>query len=74
MTFDFSDILLAKIISKEWEVFKNIFSNSKRETFQGLDFINQYRVDAHAKDITDEEFAYFRICMNKIEKDLEEFL
>ena len=65
---------LAKIISKEWDVFKNIFSNSKRETFQGLDFINQSRVDAHAKDITDEEFAYFRICMSKIEKDLEEFL
>ncbi|UUO15291.1 AAA-like domain-containing protein [Dolichospermum heterosporum] len=65
---------LAKIISKEWDVFKNIFSNSKRETFKGLDFINQSRVDAHAKDITDEEFAYFRICMSKIEKDLEEFL
>ena len=68
----FSD--LAKIISKEWDVFKNIFSNSKRETFQGLDFVNQSRVDAHAKYITDEEFAYFRICMSKIEKDLEEFL
>ncbi|MFQ4138878.1 AAA-like domain-containing protein [Nodosilinea sp. PGN35] len=65
---------LAKIISKEWDVFKNIFSNSKRETFQGLDFINQHRANAHAKDITDEEFAYFRICMSKIEKDLEEFL
>lgn len=65
---------LAKIISKEWDVFKNIFSNSKRETFQGLDFISKSRVDAHAKDITDEEFAYFRICMNKIEKDLEDFL
>jgi AAA-like domain len=65
---------LAKVISKEWDIFKNIFSNSKRETFQGLDFINQSRVDAHAKDITNEEFAYFRICMSKIEKDLEEFL
>lgn len=64
---------LAKIISKEWEIFKNIFSNSKREIFQRLDFINQSRIDAHAKDITDEEFAYFRICMEKIEKDLEEF-
>ena len=64
---------LAKIISKEWDVFKNIFSNSKRETFQGLDFISQSRVDAHAKNISDEEFTYFRICMGKIEKDLEEF-
>lgn len=64
---------LAKIISKEWDVFKNIFSFSKKETFQGLDFINQSRVDAHAKDISDEEFTYFRICMSKIEKDLEEY-
>lgn len=65
---------LAKIITKEWDIFKNIFSNSRQETFQGLNFINKSRADAHAKDITDEEFAYFRMCMSKIEKDLEEFL
>jgi hypothetical protein len=40
---------LAKIISTQWDVFKNIFSNSKKETFQGLDFINESRIDAHAK-------------------------
>ena len=64
----FSD--LSKIISKEWEVFKNIFERSRQETFSSLDFINKSRVDAHAKTIDSEQFSYFRICMKNIEDDL----
>jgi hypothetical protein len=67
----FSD--LGKIISKEWDVFRNIFTRSRQETFRGLDFINHSRADAHAKEISEEEFAYFRICIGKIEEDLEDF-
>lgn len=65
---------LAKIISKEWDIFKHIFSRSKQDNFQKLDFINQSRVDAHAKNITDDEFVYFRLCMNRIEQDLDDFI
>lgn len=66
----FSD--LAKIISKKWEVFSNAFENTRQETFRNLDFINSSRNDAHAKDITEEQFSYFRLCMNAIESDLEQ--
>lgn len=63
---------LAKIISKHWAVFKNSVSNSKKEMFERLDFVNQSRAEAHAKGITDEQFAYFRLCMTAIESDLAE--
>ena len=65
---------LAKVISKKWEMFENIFSHSKKGTFEKLEFINKSRADAHAKDITEELFQYFRICMSDIEKDLEDLM
>ncbi len=62
---------LAKIISKEWDIFKNIFSKSKQETFKYFEKINYYRNDAHAKNIEDEDFNLFRIYIKNIEQDLE---
>ena len=35
--------------------------------------INKYRVEAHAKNITDDEMSYFRVCINKIEKSVNEY-
>ncbi|WP_275269259.1 ATP-binding protein [Pantoea ananatis] len=64
---------LRKIISKEWKSFENIFGVSKRETFDSLGFINKYRSDAHAKDITLDEFTLFRVSMSKIEKDISAY-
>ncbi len=65
----FSD--LSKIISKHWSAFSNSFEKTKQDTFKQLDFINTSRCDAHAKDISKEQFSYFRICMDSIEKDLQ---
>ncbi|HCM5630153.1 TPA: ATP-binding protein [Klebsiella pneumoniae] len=70
-TIFFEDI--RKIISKEWGSFENIFEKSKKETFDSLGFINKYRSDAHAKDITPDEFALFRISMLKIEGDISQY-
>lgn len=64
---------LRKIISKEWKSFENVFGISKKETFDSLGFINKYRSDAHAKDITLDEFTLFRISILKIEKDISEY-
>lgn len=64
---------LRKIISKEWSSFANIFAKSKKETFDTLGFINKYRADAHAKDITLDEFTMFRLSMVKIEEDICEY-
>lgn len=66
----FSD--LSKIISKHWEIFKNTFSKTKKETFSQLEFINHSRSDAHAEEISAEQFAFFRLCMTSIENDLDE--
>ncbi|WP_447838451.1 AAA-like domain-containing protein [Aeromonas salmonicida] len=68
----FSD--LGKIISKNWDKFKHSFSNTKCDTFLKLEFINKSRADAHANDITNERFTYFRVCMSDLEKDLEDIL
>jgi hypothetical protein len=65
---------LAKIISTQWDIFKNIFSYSKKEMYEKLDFINHSRTDGHAKTISDDKFFLFRIYMTDIEKDLEELI
>ncbi|ABC33185.1 conserved hypothetical protein [Hahella chejuensis KCTC 2396] len=67
----FSDI--SKIISKNWDVFNHVFSRTKKDVFSTLEFINSSRVDAHAKEITDDEFSYFRVCMKNVEDDIEGF-
>lgn len=64
---------LRKIISKEWRSFENIFESSKKETFDSLGFVNKYRSDAHAKDISLDEFTLFRLSMLKIEGDINQY-
>jgi len=63
---------LAKIISKNWIIFNNTFLHSKLEMYQNLDFINKSRAEAHASNISDAQFSYFRVCMAEIEADLAE--
>ena len=68
----FSD--LSKIISKKWELFSNSFERTKQDTFKQLEFINASRADAHAKELTEEQFLYFRVCMTNLENDLENII
>ncbi len=65
---------LGKIISKKWDIFKNSFDKTKQETFKQIEFINASRADAHAKEISEEQFTYFRVCMSNLENDLEDML
>ncbi|GAB6264497.1 AAA-like domain-containing protein [Photobacterium sp. R1] len=65
---------LGKIISKQWDVFKNSFDKTKQDTFKQLEFINASRADAHAKEISEEQFAYFRVCMSNLENDINEMM
>jgi len=64
---------LRKIIIKEWELFKNIFGNDKDAFNNYLTIINKYRIDAHAKNIKDDEFNLIRIYFDKIEKLIENY-
>lgn len=67
----FSD--LPKIISKHWECFTNILGRNKEQMLRDLVTINELRVDAHAKIISDEEMAVFRICAERVEGPLAGF-
>jgi len=68
----FTDLI--KIISKEWDCFKNIFGRNKEECLDQLKVINDMRIDAHAKTITDTEFQIFRLCAEKVESTLQVFM
>jgi hypothetical protein len=67
----FSD--LPKIIGKHWECFRNILGRNKEQLVRDLATINELRVDAHAKQISDEEMAVFRVCADRVEGSLAGF-
>ena len=67
----FSD--LTKLIRKHWDCFSNVLGCDKTKVERDLSTINELRIDAHAKDITDEEMAVFRVSAGRIEDALSAF-
>lgn len=67
---------LINIIKKEWEeCFKNIFTFDKEKIMLILNDINTLgRPDAHAKDISKDDFTQVRLHFNSIDKILESWL
>jgi len=65
---------LRKIINKEWAFFENIFGKDKGNFNTYMESVNKYRADSHAKDIDEQEMQYFRVCISKIERYVEDFL
>jgi hypothetical protein len=64
---------LAKIISGEWEVFKNMFTLQKVEFDFYIETIRKARTEeAHAGEITPEDFKFIRRAFSKIEDDLQQ--
>ena len=60
---------LKNILSQNWEKFLNFLDGFEKQRFLiMLEDINKYRVDAHAKDIEDEDFKQLRIHFDKLEK------
>ena len=68
----FSD--LCKIIRKHWDCFKHILGPDKDDVLAKMELINNLRVDAHAKEIEQDEFQMFRLCIKKLEGLVSEFL
>jgi AAA-like domain len=57
------------LISKNWDIFKNIFMD--KGYFESyMEIINSQRIDAHAKDITEDEYVIFDLAMKWMEKKL----
>jgi len=71
----FNDLLyfkdLCQIILKYWQLFEKIFID-KRKFENYSECINEYRVDAHAKHISDEDFGIVLIAFNWFDKNLKE--
>lgn len=67
---------LKSIISREWDsCMSNIFEMEKNKLDVMLSEINEFgRVDAHAKDITKDDFDLLRLHFNKLEKILSEWI
>jgi len=65
---------LRKVIRRNWDCFNYIFGEDIDEFDTRMKAINKYRIDAHAKKLTSDEMAYFRICISAIEKQVGEFL
>jgi hypothetical protein len=65
---------LKKIINKNWANFEHIFGRDKEGFSTYMAAINKYRVEAHAKEITDDEMSYFRVCATKIETYIDNYL
>ncbi len=62
---------LQKIILKEWTLFQNFFNDkTKFETFS--EWINKFRVDAHAKEISDDDYGIVIIAANWFDNILDE--
>ena len=68
----FSD--LPKFVRKYWECFEHILGPDKDDVLTKLALINNLRADAHAKNITHDEFQMFRICVEVLDKRVSDFL
>jgi len=72
-----SDIYLEdvrKVIYKHYDLFKHILGGNKEDVNIKMQFINKYRSDAHAKEITKTEMEVFRNSIIYLESKLEDFL
>ncbi len=59
---------LVSVIDNEYDAFQNWFAQDRAQVLTWLDHINRSRADAHAKTLSDEEFAYLRVCFRRLEE------
>ena len=64
---------LKTLITKEWTNYENIFFD-KRKFEQFFDIINEFRIDAHAKGIDEEDEMMLNIAFKFFEKALKEIM
>ena len=61
-------------MESEWPLFEKVFLQQKSEIIEVLKKINRDRVDAHAKEITENDFNYLRACFDMIEEQISDCL
>ena len=65
---------LKKVMLSRWGDFQKIFPMDKLDFDRCMTAINHYRVDCHAKSISEDEFNEFRIAIKKIEDCVEKYI
>jgi hypothetical protein len=64
---------LRKIISKNWDCFKNVIGPDQEKVVNFLKHINEFRSDAHANNISDDDFQMLRLAFNYFDAKLKQF-
>jgi hypothetical protein len=65
---------LRKIISKYWDCYKNVIGPDQDKVLQYLKLINEFRADAHAQQIPEDDFQMLRLAFGFFEAKLKEFV
>jgi len=61
---------LIAILVKDWSFFQNWFNRDLEDVKLWSKTINEFRIDAHAKQIDEDELTYLRFCFRQLEKSL----
>lgn len=62
---------LRDVVGKEWAAFSGWFGTDKDKVLGWLDHVNRFRADAHARNISEEDLAYLRVCFRRLEESLD---
>ncbi|WP_209367132.1 hypothetical protein [Sediminibacillus dalangtanensis] len=57
------------LVDKNWRLFEKIFQD-KRKFNTYMEIVNDYRIDAHAKGISEDEYTMFHVAIKWIEEKL----
>jgi len=61
---------LMQLYVKEFNLFQNVFENQSNKFYSSMQHINEFRIDAHAKDISEDDFQMLMLEFRWLEKCL----
>ena len=62
---------LATVVEKHWDAFQHWFPEDKAKILSRLDHVNRTRADAHAKNLSEDDLAFVRVCFKRLEEALD---
>ena len=61
---------LTSVVDRHWGAFQNWFSDKKETVVLHLEHINRSRVDAHARELSEDDLAFLRVCFRRMEETI----